>query len=107
MGMDDIRKINVGGDTIGIRGLDQAIEELKAEYAAKSDTEVVAAMLARLEKINYFAPNSHREYPAALLREFRKAPGQPYEAGSSGGLEIRIVGPGCPSCDQLNCLGGW
>ncbi|MCF8034718.1 MAG: thioredoxin family protein [Desulfarculaceae bacterium] len=99
--MDGIKKINVGGDTIGIRGLDAAIEELKAHYADKSDPEVAQAMLARLEKINYFAPTARDEYAAALLREFRKALGQPFEAGESGGLSVRVLGPGCPRCEQL------
>ncbi|MCB2229040.1 MAG: thioredoxin family protein [Desulfarculaceae bacterium] len=99
--MDGIRKINVGGDSIGIRGLDDAIEELQAEYAAKSDTEVAEAMLAKLEKTNYFAPPARGEYAAALLREFRKALGQPYEEGAAGGLTVRVLGPGCPRCEQL------
>ncbi|MGA7874825.1 MAG: thioredoxin family protein, partial [Desulfoferrobacter sp.] len=27
--------------------------------------------------------------------------GQPYEEESSGEVEIKILGPGCPQCDQL------
>ena len=99
--MDGIRKIKVGGDTIGIQDLDAAIEELSAQYAARSDAEVAEAMLARLEKINYFAPSSREAYAAALLREFRKALGQPHAAEEGGGLSVRVLGPGCPRCQEL------
>lgn len=104
--MDDIKKINVGGDSIGIRELDQAIEELKGDYADRPDEEVARAMLDRLGKRNYLAPPAMDQYAAAFVREFRKALGQPYEAGADGGLTIRVVGPGCPRCDHLyNRLG--
>lgn len=99
--MDDIKKINIGGTPIGISELDQVIAEMTLEYASRSDSEVASEMLARLEKRNYIASAARDEYAAAFVREFRKALGQPYEADSSGGLEVRIVGPGCPRCDQL------
>lgn len=100
--MGDIRKINVGGDSIGIRGLDQAIEDLTGGFADRSDPEVAAAMLARLEPRNYFAPSALDQYAAAFVREFRKALGQPHQSGTDGGLEVRVLGPGCPRCDQLH-----
>ncbi|WP_052515211.1 thioredoxin family protein [Dethiosulfatarculus sandiegensis] len=99
--MDDIKKINVGGISIGIKKLDQVITDMKAEYADRSDQEVAAEMLNRMEKRNYIPSSARDEYSSAFVREFRKTLGQPYKAGSDGGLEIRVVGPGCPRCDQL------
>jgi small redox-active disulfide protein 2 len=99
--MDDIKKINVGGVPIGIRGLDQVIAELEAEFADRPDEEVAAEMMARLGTRNYFAPPAREEYAAAFVREFRKALGQPYEPEVCRGLEVKILGPGCPRCQQL------
>lgn len=99
--MEESRIINVGGVKVGINGLDQAIEEMTERFSDQGDQEVAAEMLARLEPRNYFAPSAMDEYAAALVREFRKALGQPYEAGSGAGLEVRVLGPGCASCDQL------
>ena len=99
--MTDSRIINVGGTKVGINGLDQAIAEMAEEYARRSDPEVAAEMLLRLDERNYIASAARDKYAAAFVREFRKALGQPHEADSSGGLEVRIVGPGCPRCDQL------
>ena len=99
--MDGIRKINVGGDSIGIRELDRVIEELAGEWAARPDPELAEELLERLGKHNYFAPPAREEYAAALVREFRKALGQPYQAGEADGLTVRVLGPGCPRCEQL------
>jgi small redox-active disulfide protein 2 len=99
--MSDSRIINVGGVKVGINGLDQVIEAMSREYAQRDDQEVGAEMLARLERSNYFAPVARDEYAAALAREFRKALGQPYATDPDAGLEVRVLGPGCASCDQL------
>ncbi len=99
--MDDIKKINVGGIPIGVREIDQVIAELEAEFSDRPDSEVAAEMLARLETRNYIAASARDDYAAAFVREFRKALGQPYEAEAGGSLEVQIIGPGCPRCDQL------
>ena len=99
--MGDSRIINVGGDRIGIRGLDKILEAMAAAFADRSDQEVAAEMLARLGDRNYIAPSALDEYAAAFVREFRKHLGQAYESGGPGGLEVKILGPGCPQCDQL------
>jgi small redox-active disulfide protein 2 len=98
--MDDINKIKVNGVSIGISGIDEVIADMETEYSDRPDEEVGAEMLARLEARNYIADSAKDNYAAAFAREFRKALGQPYEE-EAGGLEVQIIGPGCPRCDQL------
>lgn len=98
--MDDIKKIKVNGISIGISGIDGVIADMESQYSDRPDPEVGAEMLARLETCNYIASSARDNYAAAFVREFRKALGQPYEE-EAGGLEVQIIGPGCPSCDQL------
>lgn len=99
--MADSRIINVGGDRIGLRGLDETLEAMAPAFADRSDKEVAAEMLDRLGERNYLAPSALDEYAAAFVREFRKHQGQDYESDGPGGLEVKILGPGCPQCDQL------
>lgn len=58
--MADSRIINVGGQQIGIAGLDQALEELGPSLAGRDDVEAGQALLARLAKGNYI-PDVARE----------------------------------------------
>lgn len=97
----DYTRIRVGSDAVGIMGLKQAMEELAPILADKSDEEVQATLLEHLSKKNYIPNPAREEYGQALLREFRKFLGQPYEEGPSKVLEIKVLGPGCAQCDRL------
>ena len=99
--MADTKKLNVGGMPVGIRELEEVIAEMADEFKDCSDREVGEEMLARLGKVNYIAPPARDEYAAAFLREFRKHLGQPYQPGDSQGLEVKVLGPGCPNCHKL------
>ena len=57
-------------------------------------------MLARVKPRNYIPASAQEEYKRAFLREFKKALGEKVEEERSG-LSIKILGPGCPSCDWL------
>ncbi len=41
------------------------------------------------------------EYRRAFLREFKKFLGKPVEAEAPQGLDVKVLGPGCVQCDQL------
>ena len=41
------------------------------------------------------------DYGKALLLEFNKFLGRPYQEDVSDGLEIKVLGPGCARCDKL------
>jgi small redox-active disulfide protein 2 len=40
-------------------------------------------------------------YEAAFFREYKKFIGEPMPEDPSGPIQIKVLGPGCPSCDKL------
>lgn len=95
----DITQISLGKFQVGIVGLKAAIEELKSSQG-RPDAEIAQALLAKLKPRNYIPASSQEAYQKAFLREFKKALGEKVEEESRG-LTIKILGPGCPSCDWL------
>ena len=86
---------------MGIIGLKHVLEKVSQKFADRSDDEVSAELIRRLSKLNYISENSQKDYEQAFLREFKKFVGQSYEQGSTGGLEIKVLGSGCPCCDDV------
>ncbi len=102
MGQDDVVQIRVEGHGVGIIGLKTVMEEMAEEYGERTDEEVEAELLKRLRKRNYVPDRAAEGYRKSFTREFRKFLGQPFEEESSGGIEIKVLGPGCPQCDGLD-----
>ena len=96
---EDITQISLGKFRVGITGLKAAIEELKS-WQGRPDAEIAQALLARIKTRNYIPPPAQEDYKRAFLREFKKALGEKVEE-KQGGLIIKILGPGCSSCDRL------
>lgn len=96
---EDITQITLGKFRVGITGLKAAIEEVKS-WQGRPDAEIAQALFARLKPRNYIPDSAQEEYRKAFLREFKKARGEKVEE-ERGGLTIKILGPGCPSCDWL------
>ncbi len=96
-----VTRIKVGKFGVGIIGIKELIEEMAEDCANKDNNEIQEHMLEQLGKSNYIPSGAKEEYGRAFLREFRKFMGQPYEEESSREVEIKILGPGCPQCDQL------
>ena len=95
-------QIMVGGHRIGIIDLKQTLEAVAAESSGKSDREIADDLLARLEKKNYITPKAVDAYRTAFLREYKKHVGQPFaDSGNADVLQVRVLGPGCPSCERL------
>jgi small redox-active disulfide protein 2 len=101
MAEKEVVRIRVGQFGVGIIGIKELIQEMAQSYNDKSNKEIEAYMLEQLGKNNYIPAGAKEEYGKAFLREFRKFMGQPYEDELSGEVEIKILGPGCPQCDQL------
>ncbi len=99
--MSEIRLIYVDGVKVGIVGLDQVLEEVAAGHARASEAEVTPVLLERLEKRNYFPAHRRRAYGRALWREFRRHLGLPVADERPAMLEIRVLGQGCPRCQEL------
>ena len=101
MSEDKITQINVGGHATGIIGLQPILEEVAKEYTGKSNEDIKAELLNRLSKKNYISSRTRDMYGQAFLREYKKFIGEPFEETESGGLEIKVLGPGCPRCEKL------
>ena len=96
----DVAKIRVGKFTVGIVGLNQAVEQA-AQEKFSSDEEIAGHLLQVLKKENYVPPKSETDYARAFLREYKKFKGEALEMEKPHGLEVKILGPGCPNCDKL------
>ncbi len=96
---EDITQISLGKFRVGITGLKGAIEEVKA-LQGPSDDEIAQALFDRLKPRNYIPASGSEDYKKAFLREFKKALGEKVVEERTG-LSIKILGPGCPSCDRL------
>jgi small redox-active disulfide protein 2 len=96
---DDIIQIYLGKCKVGIAGLNEAIDEVRA-LGERTDEDIAQALFFRLKPRNYIPPSAEDEYRQAFLREFKKALGAKVEEEHRG-LIIKILGPGCPVCDRM------
>jgi hypothetical protein len=101
MSEDKITRINVGGHATGIIGLGPILEEVAKEFKSRTDDEIKAELLNRLSRKNYINSRTKDMYGHAFLREYKKFVGEPFEDTEAGGLEIKVLGPGCPRCEIL------
>jgi small redox-active disulfide protein 2 len=101
MSLDEVTQIKIGKDRIGIIGLKLVLAEVAESSAAQTDEEIRTELLKKLDKRNYIPEPSKEEYGKAFLREFKKFTGRPVENSDSDGLEIKVLGPGCTRCNQL------
>jgi small redox-active disulfide protein 2 len=99
MSPPDITQVSLGKFKVGIIGLKEAVEEVKA-LQGQSDEEIAQALLDILKPRNYIPASSQEDYKKAFLREFKKALGGKVIEERTG-VSIKILGPGCPSCDRL------
>ena len=101
MSSDEITQIKIGSDRIGIIGLKLVLAEVAEACATQTDEEIHAELLKRLKTYNYIPESSIEKYGQAFLREFKKFTGRPVESGDSDEVEIKVLGPGCARCNQL------
>lgn len=66
----------------------------------RPDEEIAQALFDKLKSRNYLPASSREEYKKAFLREFKKALGEKVIEERTG-LSIKILGPGCASCERL------
>ena len=101
MSQEDITQIKVDGQAVGIMGLKATMEEMAPKYRDKPDDEAAAELLNRLGKKNYIPDRAKKNYAKALLREFKKSLGKPYEEEALTGVEIKVLGQGCVQCNRV------
>ena len=101
MTQDEITQIKIGRHRMGIIGLKHVLTAISQEFDGRSDNAVSAELIRRLSKFNYIPEKSQKDYKQAFLREFKKFIGQPFEHDNIEGLQIKVLGGGCPCCDDL------
>jgi len=101
MAEHDVTQISVGGDRVGIIGLKPVLEAVAREFTGRPEEEIKAELMARLGKKNYIVPKVKDAYEAAFFREYKKFIGEPMPEDPAGQTRIKVLGPGCPSCDKL------
>lgn len=97
----EIQRIKVGGNSVGIVGLIEIFEAVSQASSERNADEIEKALIEGIKKKNYVPDSSREAYGKALLNEFKKYKGLPYETDRDQSLEIRILGPGCARCDML------
>jgi len=94
------RQLKIGKATIGLLGLDTSLAKALREQMGEAEAvdymyEVVAAQ-------NYIPPAGRDLYRHALRQEYRRQAG--LTTDSRPGLTIKILGPGCVSCNRINAM---
>jgi hypothetical protein len=97
----DVVQIQIKGQPVGIIGFKSVLDEMCKEFRSRSDQDVAREMLHRLGRMNYIPDHAKEEYGRALVREFRRFLGEPYEEEAGAGLNVKVLGPGCLQCDSL------
>jgi len=95
------RTLRVGKATIGLIGLDVALSRVLAR-GEMDEEEAVAELLTEVARHNYIPAAALAGYREALAREYQRH--RQGEAAATSHLSIRILGPGCVSCNRLNTL---
>jgi small redox-active disulfide protein 2 len=101
MSEHDVTQISVGGHRTGIIGLKLVLEQVAQDYAGRPDEEIKAELMTRLGKSSYIIPSARAAYEAAFFREYKKFIGEPMPEDPTGGIQIKVLGPGCPDCERL------
>jgi small redox-active disulfide protein 2 len=95
----NVTQLRIGGHLVGLAGLEEAFAEIKALGISDEQT-LQKEIIQRLGKLNYIPEGSEVDYGKALLLEYRRSLGEQIEEDTQG-LTIKILGPGCWQCDEL------
>lgn len=97
----DIVRVRIDGALVGIVGLEAIMTELAGDGRLRTDEETREELLRRAGQDNYIPRKARDSYGRALFREFRKFRGEEVEDETAPGIRVRILGPGCARCWQL------
>jgi len=99
--MTKVVQIRVGKHRTGVVGLEEALIEVREEYDNFSDQMIGEIMVEKLSKKNYIPSADANLYESAFLHEYKKFIGEPVPEIPVNGIEIKVLGAGCPTCDRL------
>ncbi|MDF1615482.1 thioredoxin family protein [Desulfurivibrio dismutans] len=92
------RSLRVGRAVIGLLGLDVALGHALADQVSPRQ-EILDRLYRQIARQNYIPAGREELYRRALEQEYdRLKHGKPRRDGA---LQIRILGPGCVSCNRL------
>ena len=97
--MADVRQITVAGARVGLADLGRIFKQVTGQFFA-TDEELGSKLIELVSEVNYIPPPRIEEYTRALLREYKRFQGDDVQ-DQPPGLEIRVLGPGCPRCHRL------
>jgi small redox-active disulfide protein 2 len=100
MHLFNMNLIKIGNAAVRLFGLDLALKEALGKKMPEE--AAVKFLLHAVAEQNYVPESALDLYREALRREYRRQLGQ--EDGLHHGLSVRILGPGCVSCNRLNTL---
>ena len=100
--LEDITQIRIGNHMTGIIGLKEVLKKVAEKASGLSDADIAQALMENLSQKNYIPHQTKELYKDAFLREFKKHIGEPVkEDDAFEGIEIKVLGAGCPTCDRL------
>lgn len=94
------RQLKIGQATIGLLGLDVALARLKESNLKRS--EAIRQLFEAIASQNYIPTGMQEQYREALAREYDRL--QSGRQSKDETLTIRILGPGCVSCNNIQKL---
>lgn len=96
-----ISYISVGNSRIGLRDLDDALKNIAAKNLG-TEKELKRALIEEVRNLkNFVAPSAEEKYGKALLQQYKRFLGHRVEEEEAEGLNIRVLGMGCPECRRL------
>ena len=99
--MTEIAQIRIEKHMTGVIGLKDVLVETAEQSSGITDHEISRLLVQKLSKKNYIPSNVTDLYGTALLREYKKHMGQAVEELPVEGIQIKVLGAGCTSCDRL------
>ena len=99
-----VSRVVIGGNTVGIVGLEEIFQEVKA--SGQKDSELLKGVIMDKVKVkNYIPLQLEPTYREDLFEEFLVYTGElPGRRQASSVMEIRLYGSSCSRCEQLDAM---
>ena len=94
------RTIKIGNTSVGLVGIEGAITQLRKDASDISPSVAAERLLEAVKERNYVPASAEDRYIEALARLWKHETGDSKDDDADD-LRIRILGPGCVSCNKL------
>jgi len=94
------RTIKIGNATVGLVGLDVALQQLLQQGDIDDET-AAASLFAAISEKNYLPAGTEKIYRQALLQEYKRCRNPTVDHEN---LTIRILGRPCITCNKLKTM---